>query len=335
MPGIGGNLTKSSPSCLGSCLSCCCPCLVSKLVDLVLLGRCAPPRLKNLKTPKDFGMEYQSVNIIASDGVRLSAWEIDQGSQKLAIINHPLSCTRYGSEKGFDGVPVEFLPMVKHLYDAGFNILTYDHRGQGESDGGIGKTLVGDKEAPAGAGSEEWKDLVGALRYVKAHKSFSGNAIALMSQCMGANAALKAWRQAPNDFDLSKVKCQVALQPTLGYNMCARMTRLKMGIDIADRVEAASLKQFGFTFANPLEDIASVRVPVFFAQVKHDMYTFDKSTGVNDVQIIADACPTEKSVEWIGPDQEKSFGTGMRFDGYNYFNQYPEQLLAFLQKHVR
>jgi len=313
---------------------CCCPCMLNKIVDIVMNARCAPGRLNNPKNPKDFGMEYKSVDVIASDGIRLSAWEIDQGAQKLAIINHPLMCTRYGSEKGFDGVAVEFLPMVKHLYDAGFNILTYDHRGQGESDGGMGKTLIGEKEAPVGAGAEEWKDLVGALRYVKSHGRFGSNAIALVSQCMGANAAIKAWGQAPSEFDLTKVKCQVALQPTLSYNMTARMTRLKMGIDIADRVEAESKRRFGYTFANPLDDIAGVKVPVFFAQVKNDRYTMDKGTGKNDVQVIAEACPTEKTVLWIGPDEQRPFGSGMRFDGYNYFNQFPEELLGFLKKHV-
>lgn len=224
--------------------------------------------------------------------------------------------------------------MLKHLFDAGFNILTYDHRGQGESDGGIGKTLVGDKEAPVGAGAEEWKDLVGALRYVKNHKNFSSNTIALMSQCMGANAAIKAWGQAPQEFDLSKVKCQVALQPTLGYNMTARMTKQKVGIDLAPGVHAASMKKFGWSFANPLDDVATIKVPVLFAQVKNDKYTMDTGTGVNDVQVIHDACVTEKTLIWIGPDQAKPFGTGMRFDGYNYFNQYPEELLGFLKKHM-
>jgi predicted alpha/beta hydrolase len=34
---------------------------------------------------------------------------------------------------------VEYLPIVKHLYDAGYSILFYDHRGQDESDGGYDK----------------------------------------------------------------------------------------------------------------------------------------------------------------------------------------------------
>mmetsp|Transcript_49969 Transcript_49969/g.99507 ORF Transcript_49969/g.99507 Transcript_49969/m.99507 type:complete len:121 (+) Transcript_49969:268-630(+) len=78
-------------------------------------------------------MQYKDVSIESVDGIRLSAWEIVQPGNKLAIINHPLTCTRYGCVKGLDGVPVEFLPMVKALFDAGVSIITYGQRGQGET----------------------------------------------------------------------------------------------------------------------------------------------------------------------------------------------------------
>ena len=47
-----------------------------------------------------------------------------------------------------------------------------------------------------------------------------------------------------------------------------------------------------------------------------------------------DATPTEHDVIWIGPDQATPFGTGQRFDGYQYFNEHPEELLAFLETHT-
>jgi len=323
------NLTRPSPKC--GLLSVC-PCIKGSITNSIITARTSPPRLENVKTPRDYGMEYTNVEFYTSDGVRLSAWEIHQGAAKLAIVNHPLMCTRYGSVAGMDGVPVQFLPMVKHLHDKGYNILMYDHRGQGESDGGVGKTRIG-KEAPVGCGAVEWQDLVGALKYVEKHPSLSTNKIALVMQCMGANAAIAAWGQAPEAFNVSNVRCFVAVQPTISYNMVCRMTAAKLGRDIADEVQEAQRSKFGFEFTNPFAFIGSVKVPMLFTQVKADQYTLDAS-GINDVQAIYDACPTDKELIWIGPDQKKPFGTGKRFEGYGYFNRYPEELLAFLAKHL-
>lgn len=62
--------------------------------------------------------------------------------------------------------------------------------------------------------------------------------------------------------------------------------------------------------------------------------TYDAGTDTNDVQVIYEACPTEKQLVWIGTNEAKPFGTGKRFDGYAYFNQRPEELLAFIETHV-
>ncbi len=35
-----------------------------------------------------------------------------------------------------------------------------------------------------------------------------------------------------------------------------------------------------------------------------------------------------------GPNEAVPFGTGKRFEGYGYFNQHPEALLAFLERQL-
>jgi len=47
-----------------------------------------------------------------------------------------------------------------------------------------------------------------------------------------------------------------------------------------------------------------------------------------------DATPTEHDIIWIRLDQATPFGTGQRFDGYQYFNEHPEALINFLSKHL-
>ena len=90
------------------------------LVNMIVKMRVSPERLENIKKPGDYGMQYNDVDIITADKVRLSAWEIPAASpsDKTVIVNHPLTTTRYGSVNGLDGVSAEFLPMVKHLHNA-------------------------------------------------------------------------------------------------------------------------------------------------------------------------------------------------------------------------
>ena len=305
------------------------------LVNQIVKMRVAPKRLENPKAPIDYGMAYTDVDIMTADNVRLSAWEIPAPtrSNKTVIVNHPLTTTRYGSDAGLDNVAAEFLPMIKHLHDAGYNIVMYDHRGQGDSDGGIGSAAKG-TEALVGAGVTEWQDVAASLRYVLAHADFADDEIIFLSQCMGANATFLAWQKEPELFANPQIKGLIANQPTLSYNMTDRFIRAKTGIDLVDRVLDVQREKFGFGFAEALEYVPNLTVPVLFAQVKKDVYTFNIETGQNDIQEIMDATPTPHNIVWIGPDQETPFGTGNRFDGYQFFNKHPEALLEFLSLHT-
>ncbi|MCH2248796.1 MAG: alpha/beta hydrolase [Cognatishimia sp.] len=305
------------------------------IVAQIVKMRVAPARLENIKDPGDYGMAFTDVDIVTADNIRLSAWEIPAASpsDKTVIVNHPLTTTRYGSDTGLDGVSAEFLPMVKHLHDAGYNIVMYDHRGQGDSDGGTGSTAIG-TEALVGAGVTEWQDVAASLRYVLSHTEFADDEIVFLSQCMGANATFLAWKNEPELFANTQIKGLIANQPTLSYNMTDRFIRAKTGFDLVDRVLEAQRERYGFGFAEALDYVPSLTVPVLFAQVEKDVYTFNTETGQNDIQEIMDATPTEHSIVWIGPDQEIPFGTGSRFDGYQYFNHHPEALLEFLSKHT-
>lgn len=306
------------------------------LANYMVKLRVSPARLELPKNPSDYGMDFKNVDIVTEDQVRLSAWEIPaaQPSNSTIIVNHPLTTTRYGSVEGLDGVSAEFLPMVKHLHDAGHNIIMYDHRGQGESDGGLGNTMLGDKEVPVGTGVTEWQDVSASLRYVLNHPDLGDNEIIFLSQCMGANATFLAWKNDPQLFSSPQIKAVVANQPTLSYNMTDRFIRARIGLDLVDKVLQRQEEQYGFGFANALENVPSLTVPVLYAQVEKDEYTFNLSTQQNDLVEIMNATPTPHEVVWIGPDQETPFGTGKRFDGYQYFNNHPEKLLEFVKRHI-
>ena len=151
---------------------------------------------------------------------------------------------------------------------------------------------------------------------------------------MGANATFLAWKNEPELFSNPQIKGLIANQPTLSYNMTDRFIRAKTGIDLVDRVLDTQREKFGFGFAEALDYLPSLTVPVLYAQVEKDVYTFNEETGQNDIQEIIDATPTENDIVWIGPDQDTPFGNGQRFDGYQYFNKHPEALIEFLAEHT-
>jgi len=268
---------------------------------------------------------------MTEDGIRLSAWEIVRpDTKKLAVVNHPLMCNRYGSTKGVDDVPVEFIPMLRHLYTAGYSILTYDQRGQGDSDGNVGAKLKGPKECACGSGAEEWKDVSGIMNYVRAN--WGGHDVALVGQCMGANAIFKAFTVSPTAFDGVKLKCFAALQPTRSTLMRGRMTKLKMGVDVAEDAGKLQEELFGFKGVDCVEHAPDVKVPIFIAGMQADVYAGDDKE--KDIQIIFDAVTTEKKLLFFGPGTDHPFGNGLRFEGYSFYNYHPEPLIEFLDSYM-
>ena len=136
------------------------------------------------KTPADYGLGYADITFPSDDGLKLSGWWFETSNDKPCIV------TIHG-EKGHraESGGMEILDIAKELVLAGYNVLMFDLRGHGQSEG-----------KHASAGYHEKKDIVGALQYVKErgiHKigviGFSmGAATALMTaaQCPGINAII-------------------------------------------------------------------------------------------------------------------------------------------------
>lgn len=289
------------------------------------------------KSPADYGMEnFKEVTFESTDGISIAAWEIPGDEKKIAVVNHPLTCTRYGIVNGMDGVHVEFLKTVKHLNEDGYTVITYDQRCQGLSGGGLGACKKGEKEIACGVGATEWQDLEGCFKFIDSRDDLKDLPVALVTHCMGANAAILCWDKASGV--MKNVKCQVAVQPTISYNMMKRATVMASGVDLAERVAEMAIATYGseYCYVDALGLIPKVKVPVLFAQVRYDSLSWDRVTndGKNDAELIYDACTSEKEIVWIGSTEEKPYGTDKRFEGYNYFGDQPQKLISFLAKYI-
>ncbi|CUH52709.1 alpha/beta hydrolase [Shimia marina] len=292
------------------------------IIQAMAQGNTIINRTPVLKTPADYGMDYEDVFFPALDGVPLEAWFIPaEGSDKLIICNHPLTFSRYGFPghlepwSQFAPVNVEFGKIYKALHDAGYNALTYDMRNHGHS-GAANAGL-------AAYGLFEWRDVAGAQVYVQSHERLKDMTVGLFNPCNGGNSAMVAMSKCPDLFE--DVRAFVCPQPCSSRTASEEIGKLQgIGefIDLLDR-EQQRLGAFPMARMTPHHFAANVTVPTYVIQVKDDLWTRPE-----DVQTTYDLLGTpDKKLLWVE-------GTTRRFDGYNYFGENPESMVAFFDEHM-
>jgi dipeptidyl aminopeptidase/acylaminoacyl peptidase len=138
----------------------------------------SPSRSLGLYTPKDVGLKYEEISVQspADDKITLRGWWIPNSkSDRVLILSHVKNGTRS-----------VFLPLFKPLSDAGYNLLAYDMRGQGLSDGDHYTY-----------GQKEQQDLLGVVSFVKG-KGFAPGKIGALGWSMGAATSLLAMGATPD-----------------------------------------------------------------------------------------------------------------------------------------
>lgn len=278
-----------------------------------------------LRRPDEYGMDYEDVFFPSMDGITLEGWFIPaEGSDKLIIANHPMTCNRYGFpghlapwNTMFGGFEVNFLPELKALHDAGYNILTYDLRNHGRS--------AADPAGTSGLGLVESRDVVGSVRYAK--QRWPEMSVGLWSRCMGGNSTIIAMDLYPDEFTDIKTLAVV--------NVVSGKTFIEKGAELAkmdpqktaDRLDVRIRELTGFRLdeETPRPHAHAVEVPTFMAQLKRDFLIHAEEDG----QEIFDALGAqEKELFWIEDSNQ-------RFYAYNYFGDHPEKLIAWFDAHMK
>jgi uncharacterized protein len=132
-----------------------------------------PQRLAVKGSPADFGMQYTDVTFPArEDHVNLKGWLIPaaRAADKIVIFSHGYK----GNRDNIDAA----LPTMKALHDAGFSVLAFDYRDEGESDGSL-----------VSVGFYEVRDLLGAVDWAEQQ---GYRKIGVIGFSMGASTALVA-----------------------------------------------------------------------------------------------------------------------------------------------
>lgn len=121
---------------------------------LTVNAYCLKPEKEYAATPADYGMDYNNLKIQTADGIMLQAWlfnATDKQSRKIIIL----------SDDG-DGNMADLIELASNFLSLGYNVITYDYRGYGQSDDfKINNQFF--------IYSQFQKDLEGVIDYVKRH----------------------------------------------------------------------------------------------------------------------------------------------------------------------
>jgi pimeloyl-ACP methyl ester carboxylesterase len=122
------------------------------------------------------GLPLRAVRFTASDGVHLAGWlALRSPDTPTIILVH-----------GFKAARHNMLPWARYLYSAGYNVLLYDSRGCGQSDGW-----------KIGLGATETNDLIGATRYLAGLSDLKMKRVGALGVSLGAGTVLLAAAREP------------------------------------------------------------------------------------------------------------------------------------------
>jgi len=293
----------------------------SMYADSVLYPNRQPVR----KTPKDYGMNYEDITFKSDDGVELKGWLLPGNKDKIIIMTHPGSFTRYGYSKkdepltvNFYDKDVEFLATAKRLRDDGYWVMMFDFRNHGQS----GKSANG---GITGVGLVEYNDVVGAVDYIRKDPRLANMPIGLVSFCQGANATIIALSKAKERLKDRNITAAVLVQPiSLKVFLYQYARDAGLSEEVLVEAEKKCVERGGFPWdkMSPMEYAKDFFVPALVVQAKGDPWT-----TMDDIKGIYGKLPEPKEMLWL--DLKK------RFDTYNYFGEHPEAILAFFGKHMR
>jgi alpha-beta hydrolase superfamily lysophospholipase len=126
------------------------------------------------RTPAAFGLEFEDVRFAAADGVELGGWLVPHAQARGNVI----FCHGHGRSRG------HVAGLLETLHGLGLNVLAFDFRGHGDSEGHTSTF-----------GHREVDDLLGAEAYLR--RRFPGQPLFLVGVSLGAAVSLQALPRLP------------------------------------------------------------------------------------------------------------------------------------------
>jgi pimeloyl-ACP methyl ester carboxylesterase len=237
------------------------------------------------------GLPVRDVTFTASDGVHLVGWlALRLPDAPTIILVH-----------GFKGSRVGMLAYARYLYAAGYNVLLYDSRGCGQSDGW-----------KIGLGATETDDLIGATRYLAGLSDLKAKRFGALGVSLGAGTVLLAAAREPSLVAVVVDSAWADEQPQLDRMGSIPIGPLAMPVLPYEPALVNALIGADLSAARPLAVVGSIapRAVMFI----HSADDTNITTPLSGEQALYAAAGSPK-VEWIAPSGGHA-GT---------FNAHPEE----------
>ncbi|GAB3715436.1 alpha/beta hydrolase [Mariniluteicoccus flavus] len=173
-------------------------------------------------TPFEVGVDAEDVTFTASDGVRLAGWWLPHPeADRVVIVCH-----------GHRGNKADMLGIGPGLWRAGFGVLLFDFRGNGDSDDG-----------PQSLAHYEQRDLEAAIDWVVSR--FPGVEVDLVGFSMGAATAIQV---AARDPRVAKVVADSSFADVHGVVAAAATSMRLPPMPLVPLVDRVTRLRYGYGF---------------------------------------------------------------------------------------
>ena len=255
-------------------------------------------RIPIQRTPSDYGLEYTDISFPSRDGLTLKGWWLETQADAPAVV------MVHGSTRNRVEPPERMMGMAKALVNDGFNVLTFDMRGHGESEG-----------EHISAGLYEIYDLMGAVDYVK-QRGITGK-IGVLGFSMGAATCLMTADEC-EEIDAAVTDGAYADIVSIVESEFASRSNLPGFFLPIILFLTKTLYDVDFTAIKPIEAVKDITVPVFIIHGG-----LDSMVPVGHAYRLADACRNPDSQLWVVPEAEHCEGYIERPE------EYEDKVLSF------
>lgn len=250
-------------------------------------------------TPSDYGLPYENVSFPSLDGITLRGWFVPSSNPRGTVI----FCHGYAGSKAPD------LQYVPYFRARGYNVLLFDFRAHGESDGHRSSLVYYERQ-----------DLLGAIAYLQQRDTHQ---VGLMGFSMGAAVAIattplsEAVRAVVADSGFAELKTILATyMQNKGTPRFIASVMSSLMIGLAGLYLGCSLPE-----SDPLRWVSRLAPrPLFLIHGERD-----RSVPASDARRLYEAAGQPKEL-WIAP------GADHRAVDQLYPEEYMDRVLAFFDK---